>query len=28
VYCWGLNRYGEVGNGKTFAASPVRVALP
>lgn len=27
LYCWGLHRYGEVGNGTSFHASPVAVEL-
>jgi alpha-tubulin suppressor-like RCC1 family protein len=27
VWCWGLNRYGEVGNGKRFHEDPVRAMV-
>jgi alpha-tubulin suppressor-like RCC1 family protein len=28
VYCWGLNRTGEVGNGSRFHETPVLVTIP
>ncbi|MDB4964212.1 MAG: hypothetical protein JWP01_4211 [Myxococcales bacterium] len=28
VFCWGGNRFGEVGNGARFRDTPVPVTLP